>query len=330
MGDARRSSPTRSSSRPCRASTPTRSRPRTTAGSAASPRSAPTTSCSTSRSTGRRATCGCSSTTGPGPDERYLAAGVPWFTTLFGRDSIIGAFQALAVRPQLAIETLEVLARLQATEDDPSRDAEPGKIPHELRTGEMARAGEPPHRPYYGTVDATPLWLVLLGATWDWTGDRALIDRLWPNALRALEWIDKYGDRDGDGFVEYERRTPPGAPQPGLEGLARRDPRPAREPRRARPIALVEVQGYVYDAKRRMAALARVRGRRGARAPPRPGGRDAAAAVRGRVLVRGPALLRDGTRRREAAGGRDRLQPGPLPVERDRVAGAGAGASSTG
>ena len=89
---------------------------------------------------------------GPGPDERYLAAGIPWFATLFGRDSIIGAFQALAIRPQLAIETLEVLARLQATEEDPSRDAEPGKIPHELRTGEMARAGELPHRPYYGTV----------------------------------------------------------------------------------------------------------------------------------------------------------------------------------
>ncbi len=196
---------------------------------------------------------------GPGADERYLAAGVPWFTTLFGRDSIIGAFQALAVRPQLAIETLEVLARLQATEDDPSRDAEPGKIPHELRTGEMARAGETPHRPYYGTVDATPLWLVLLGATWDWTGDRALIDRLWPNALRALEWIDKYGDRDGDGFVEYERRTPQGLLNQGWkdshDGI--RD-RQGRLP--STPIALVEVQGYVYDAKRRMAALARVRG----------------------------------------------------------------------
>ena len=144
---------------------------------------------------------------GPGPGQRYLAAGVPWFATLFGRDAIIAALQTLAVRPQLAIETLEVLAALQASEVDPTRDAEPGKIPHELRTGEMARTGELPHRPYYGTADATPLWLVLLGATWDWTGDRALVDRLWPNVLRALEWIDRYGDRDGDGFVEYERRT---------------------------------------------------------------------------------------------------------------------------
>src|SRR4051812_21589859 len=192
---------------------------------------------------------------GPGPDERYLAAGVPWFATLFGRDSIIGAFQALAVRPQLAMETLEVLARLQATEDDASRDAEPGKIPHELRTGEMARAGELPHRPYYGTVDATPLWLILLGATWDWTGDETFIDRLWPNALHALEWIDRYGDRDGDGFVEYERRTPAGLLNQGWkdsgDAIRHRDGSPATA-----PIALVEIQGYVYDAKRRLAELA--------------------------------------------------------------------------
>ena len=99
---------------------------------------------------------------------------MPWFTTLFGRDALITAFQALAFRPQIAVETLEVLAAYQATEDDPWRDAEPGKILHELRTGEMARAGELPHTPYYGSVDSTPLWLILLGATFDWTGDRAL------------------------------------------------------------------------------------------------------------------------------------------------------------
>ena len=128
---------------------------------------------------------------GPGPGERYIAAGVPWFATLFGRDALITAFQSLAFRPQIAVETLEVLAAYQATEDDPWRDAEPGKILHELRTGEMARAGELPHTPYYGSVDSTPLWLILLGATFDWTGDRALVDRLWPNALAALEWIDR-------------------------------------------------------------------------------------------------------------------------------------------
>ncbi len=196
---------------------------------------------------------------GPGPDQRYVAAGVPWFATLFGRDALITAFQALAFRPQLAVETLEVLAAYQATEDDPWRDAEPGKILHELRTGEMARAGELPHTPYYGSVDSTPLWLVLFGATFDWTGDRAFVERLWPNAMAALDWIDRYGDQDGDGLVEYERRSERGLLNQGWKdsGDAIRD-RTGRES--VPPIALAEVQGYVFDAKRRMAGLARMRG----------------------------------------------------------------------
>jgi glycogen debranching enzyme len=184
---------------------------------------------------------------------------VPWFATLFGRDSIISAFQALAFRPQIAVEILHVLADHQAMEDDPARDAEPGKILHELRTGEMARSGELPHTPYYGSVDSTPLWLILLGATFDWTGDRGLVDRLWPNALAALGWIDRYGDRDGDGFVEYERRTDRGLLNQGWKDShdAIRD----REGRQSEPpIALAEVQGYVYDAKRRMSRLAAMRG----------------------------------------------------------------------
>ncbi len=196
---------------------------------------------------------------GPRDGERYLAAGVPWFTTLFGRDSILAAFQTLSVRPQLAVEALEVLAALQATEVDEGRDAEPGKILHELRTGEMARTGELPFRPYYGSADATPLWLILLEATYDWTGDRALVDRLWPNALAALEWIDRWGDRDGDGFVEYERRTPGGLVNQGWkdssDGIRDRHGRLA-----STPIALAEVQGYVFDAKVRLARLARLRG----------------------------------------------------------------------
>ncbi|HEX5823431.1 MAG TPA: glycogen debranching N-terminal domain-containing protein [Candidatus Limnocylindrales bacterium] len=196
---------------------------------------------------------------GPGPEQRYLAAGVPWFATLFGRDALIASFQALAFRPQIAVETLSVLAAYQATEDDPWRDAEPGKILHELRSGEMAGAGELPHTPYYGSVDSTPLWLILFGATYDWTGDRAFVDRLWPNALAALEWIDRYGDHSGDGFVEYERRSERGLLNQGWKDSsdAIRD-RAGRGP--TMPVALAEVQGYVFDAKRRMAALATVRG----------------------------------------------------------------------
>jgi glycogen debranching enzyme len=196
---------------------------------------------------------------GPAPDERYLAAGVPWFATLFGRDAIIASLQVLAFRPSLAVETLEVLAARQATTVMPECDAEPGKILHELRTGEMARNGETPHTPYYGSVDSTPLWLILLGATIDQTGDEALADRLWPNALAALDWIDRWGDRDGDGFVEYQRQTPNGLVNQGWKDSwdAIRDRHGALA---EAPVALAEVQGYVFDAKRRMAALARRRG----------------------------------------------------------------------
>src|SRR5436190_3307385 len=196
---------------------------------------------------------------GPGDGQRYVAAGVPWFATLFGRDAIIASFQSLAFRPQIAVETLEVLAAYQATEADDWRDAEPGKILHELRTGEMAGAGELPHTPYYGSIDSTPLWLIVFGATFDWTGDRAFLDRYWPNALAALDWIDRYGDRDGDGLVEYQRRSARGLLNQGWKDSwdAIRD-RSGGFP--TTPIALAEVQGYVYDAKRRIAELATMRG----------------------------------------------------------------------
>ncbi len=199
---------------------------------------------------------------GPADGEHYLAAGIPWFATLFGRDAILSAYEAIAFRPAIAVETLQVLAARQAVADDPSADAEPGKILHEIRTGEMARSGELPFATYYGSVDATPLWLVLLAETFDWTGDRELLERLWPNALAALAWIDDWGDLDGDGFVEYRRRADRGLLNQGWKDSsdAIRDRTGASaEP----PIALAEVQGYVHDAKRRMAGLARRRGDRG-------------------------------------------------------------------
>ncbi len=201
--------------------------------------------------------CLLQSTTPDG--EPFISAGVPWFATLFGRDSIITSLQCVAFAPKVAIETLEILAVHQATEVDAWRDAEPGKILHEFRTGEMTRTGELPFSPYYGSIDATPLWLVLLGETHDWTGDDALVDRLWPNVLAALAWIDDWGDRDGDGFVEYERRAPTGLLNQGWKDSGDAI-RWADGTLAATPIALAEVQGYVFDAKRRIARLARGRG----------------------------------------------------------------------
>ena len=199
---------------------------------------------------------------GPLPGERYIAAGVPWFSCLFGRDALITALQLLPIRPQVAVETLDLLARLQATEVDDERDAQPGKILHELRTGELARTGEIPHSPYFGSVDSTPLWLVLLGETYAWTGDLDSVRRLWPVALAALRWIDEHGDIDGDGFVEDVHRSG-GRVLEGEAGLANQGWKDSRDANRRRdgsipdgPLALVEVQAYVYLARRHVARLA--------------------------------------------------------------------------
>jgi glycogen debranching enzyme len=191
--------------------------------------------------------------------DRYIAAGVPWFSCLFGRDSLITSLQLLSIRPQVARNTLTLLARYQATETDDWRDAQPGKILHELRTGELARTNEIPHSPYYGTVDATPLWLMLLDEYERWTADDELLDQLWPNAIAALNWIDKYGDLDHDGFIEYERQSERGLANQGWkdswDSIRNRNGTLAEG-----PIALVEVQGYVFAARRGMARLARLRG----------------------------------------------------------------------
>jgi glycogen debranching enzyme len=181
------------------------------------------------------------------------AAGMPWFMTVFGRDTIITCLQTLLFGPELARTALQVLADLQAQDDDPSIDAEPGTIVHEVRHGKAAEVFFPL---YYGTADATPLYLVLLSEVWLWTDDRALVRDLKEPALKALEWIDRYGDRDGDGFVEYERRTPN-----GLENQSWKDSHDSQRFADGRvaepPIAPCEVQGYVFDAKRRIAEIAR-------------------------------------------------------------------------
>jgi len=180
-------------------------------------------------------------------------AGVPWFMTVFGRDTIITCLQTLLFGPELARTALEVLAELQAKEDNARLDAEPGKIVHEVRHGKAARTW---FERYYGTVDATPLYLILLSEVWRWTDDAALVRDLKQPALQALEWIEKYGDKDGDGFVEYERRT-----DFGLENQSWKDSGDSQRFHDGRfaqpPIAPCEVQGYVYDAKRRLAELAR-------------------------------------------------------------------------
>jgi len=189
-------------------------------------------------------------------DQRIIAAGIPWFATIFGRDSIIAAYQALPLNPQLAIDTLRVLARYQGKNYDDWRDEEPGKILHEYRQGEMTRCGEMPFGPYYGSIDATPLFLILLSETYNWTADEGLVRELLPAAYKALNWIDCYGDLDGDGFVEYLRRSPQGLDNQSWKDSWDANMRPDGTIATP-PIAPVEVQGYVYDAKYRMALLLR-------------------------------------------------------------------------
>ncbi len=185
------------------------------------------------------------------------AAGLPWFMALFGRDSLITSFQALPYLPGLAATTLRVLAARQATLRDDFHEREPGKILHELRFGELTARGERPHSPYFGTADATPLFLVLLDEYHRWSGDDELVRTLEPNARAALAWIEDSGDADGDGYVEYARRNP----DTGLINQCWKDSWDAIQfadgTLAQGPIATCEIQGYVYDARRRAARLAR-------------------------------------------------------------------------
>jgi len=192
----------------------------------------------------------------PGDDVSIPAGGLPWFSALLGRDSLLTSYMTLPFHPELARGTLRALARLQATTDDPFRDANPGKIPHELRRGELSVTGDEPHSPYYGSHDVTPLFLIVLDEYERWTGDIALVRELEPAARAALAWIDGPGDRDGDGYLEYITTSSKGMRNQSWKdsenSMRFADGRLA-EP----PIAGCEVQGYAFDGRRRMARLAR-------------------------------------------------------------------------
>ena len=185
--------------------------------------------------------------------EPVISAGIPWFTCPFGRDALVAGFEALLAAPEVARDALRFLARLQGDREDPTRDEEPGKIPHEIRFGEMAAAGEVPHTPYYGSSDATPLFLMLLSEYDLWTDDRETLLELLPHAERALAWIARACEQGG-GLITYQRRTRRGLRNQGWkdshDGVPFADGTPA-EP----PIALVEVQGYAIDGRRRMAQI---------------------------------------------------------------------------
>lgn len=192
-------------------------------------------------------------------DGQYMAAGIPWYVALFGRDSLITSLFCLPFNPNLAKGTLKVLAKHQGRSHCPDRDEEPGKILHELRVGELARLNEIPHTPYYGSVDATPLWIILLYEYFRWSNDRETLEELWPTALAAMEWCERNIDGSPNGYCYYGHRARRGILQQGWkdsdDGVVTQTGEIAQP-----PIALCEVQGYVYQARCHLAQLAEVMG----------------------------------------------------------------------
>ena len=253
--------------------------------------------------------------------ESYVlpAAGLPWFMTLFGRDTLITSLQTLWVGPGLARGALHLLGALQGTRVDDFRDEEPGRILHEVRSGELTRLGAMPHNPYYGTADATPLWLILLSEYWRFTGEDEFVLGRWDKVAAALEWIDRYGDRDGDGYVEYQTRSREGLGnqcwKDSWDGVQFAD---GTIPHL--PIATAEIQGYVYDAKLRVAELARrLRADVSLAERLRARSRGAVQPVQRGFLVGGPRrVLRGRARRRQAADRLDDLERRAPPLVRDR------------
>ena len=253
------------------------------------------------------------------PDRALPAAGLPWFMTIFGRDSIFTSLQALAFTSELAATTLLALAERQGTRVDDFRDEDPGRILHEMRYGELTAFEERPHSPYYGSADATPLFVVLLDEYERWTGDTRLVRELEHAARAALRWIDEYADLQGNGYISYQRRNE----KTGLENQCWKDSWDSISYRNGDlpgfPRATCELQGYAYDAKVRGARLARhgVEGP-GLRGPAREGGGRPQAAVQPRLLGRRRRVLRRRTRRRRPPGRLADLEQRPSPLERHR------------
>ena len=247
------------------------------------------------------------------------AAGLPWFMTMFGRDSILTSLQALPFTSELAATTLRALGDWQGVGVDDFRDEDPGRILHEMRYGELTAFEERPHSPYYGSADATPLFVVLLDEYERWTGDRGLVRELEVEARAALDWIDRYADLQGTGYVWYERRNK----KTGLENQCWKDSWDSISFRDGHipgfPRATCELQGYAYDAKLRAARLARLVWKDAALAERlEQRSRRAQAALQPGLLGRGRRVLRAGARRRGRAGGRPDLQQRAPPVERHR------------